>query len=966
MRSSIACIRCRRSKVKCVNNGVGSTCRSCDNAGRECIYPSPVTTATSRRRDSLPVKQQDGTGDRERRPKARKSAHTFVAGSAVGNAAAARDSVRPLLDALDPRVLTPLVWQELYDIFMLHYSSDLPFLHSPTFLKPLRHATMQPPANSGEASAASSRPPASQEFLLAFLALTARFHPGLVAHHSPPTPNRPSSPLRASEYYASAAHERLSTSWTDNQFHDIERIQAALMIGLHEWSMCRGAKAWLTIGIAIRAAQAMGLQYERDLDDEPMSRALALGSEAERMGLDGGRKSAAATIQGDENGFVRQEIRRRTFWSCYVMDRYLSSGKYRPQMLHAPELRIQLPASERAFMFGENVRTLMLGEEEKAMGHRAESQGHRHNDSSLGRDREPENSRIEVGMAEGMGSRYIRILELYGRVVQWSCSGGRRLETQPPWDERCQWHKLRQQCLDFKASLPRHDTLSAQNTQAHISMKTSTSYTLVHTVYLLCKIMLHREYVPFLPIRCDRPVGPLDAPMFPADEYQVPAGFWESSAVELFKAARDTMDLLRSCQEWNALVQTPIVGFAVYTVAFVGLYSISFPWMDPDGYMCTPPSARLAAHSVGRVRHGDSGFMAARRALEMLGQMRPRLCMAEGWLSTIIRMHKYFRRMKADYRKNTSSGSSASGDDSGSTVAKGLREGGSGGGLEEWKLLERTIKDFGNLEDHDIEIEDGNDAHGSRGGDALYDDSSAGTTVKSEDRDARHVAEHSKADGGGPWNAINATSRASASTQPNVATPNSAQFRSYDSNPSRYQTSELRQQLQPSSQGQPPYTSLENSFRPASPASQAASTPSQASQPFDRPPAYAAWTPQNTGYPPMQHNQQTTYQSNLLTHAVHPQGLSNVLNNPYAPPPPPGIQNGQQQQQHQLPMQQSALWDAHQKEAWLDGLPTTMYPDDLAAFGNGEDIGAWASREHYGNGPVWLNTIWGGVNGSSI
>jgi hypothetical protein len=41
MRSSIACSRCRRSKVKCVNSGIGTTCRACETTGRECTYPVP-------------------------------------------------------------------------------------------------------------------------------------------------------------------------------------------------------------------------------------------------------------------------------------------------------------------------------------------------------------------------------------------------------------------------------------------------------------------------------------------------------------------------------------------------------------------------------------------------------------------------------------------------------------------------------------------------------------------------------------------------------------------------------------------------------------------------------------------------------------------------------------------------------------------------------------------------------------
>ena len=48
MRSSIACVRCRRSKVKCVNTGPNTTCRACEASNRECSYPQPVIPGTVR------------------------------------------------------------------------------------------------------------------------------------------------------------------------------------------------------------------------------------------------------------------------------------------------------------------------------------------------------------------------------------------------------------------------------------------------------------------------------------------------------------------------------------------------------------------------------------------------------------------------------------------------------------------------------------------------------------------------------------------------------------------------------------------------------------------------------------------------------------------------------------------------------------------------------------------------------
>lgn len=376
----------------------------------------------------------ESPGDSERRQRPRKS----VTSTAVGAAAGLRDSPRPLIDALDARLLTPQVWQELFDIFQTHYSADLPFLHHPTFIGSVRQAGMPPPSKSAISANSTTtdiRPPASDEFLLGFLALTARFHTKLVAHHSPPTSSRPSNPLVASMYYATAAKERLSAFYVDNNGFNIERMQATLFLGLHDWGMCQGAKAWLTVGVAIRTAQAAGLQYEQDLDDEPMSVAQALArEEVERVGIGSrSRKPSTGSLHGEADSFVKQEICRRTFWSCYILDRYLSSGKYRPQMLHAKDLRIQLPVSEQSFIFAEKVRTGMLGETEPGAG------GSRSKYSvtpdrrtaltpqeMLNHDLDDERGRLQTGSEEGLVSRYIKMLEIYGRVVQWSCAGGRR------------------------------------------------------------------------------------------------------------------------------------------------------------------------------------------------------------------------------------------------------------------------------------------------------------------------------------------------------------------------------------------------------------------------------------------------------------------------------------------------------------------------------------------------------------
>ena len=570
-------------------------------------------------------------------------------------------------------------------------------------------------------------------------------------------------------------------------------------------------------------------------------------------------------------------------------------------------------------------------------------------------------------------------------VVEHQADSWCRTEEHPPWDPRCRFYQLRKECQAFKASLPRQHALTPQNIQAHISMKTSTPYILVHTVYLLSQIMLHREYVPFLPIRCSKPQGPLDPPTFPPEKYDVPPGFWEESARECFKAARDVMDLVRSCQEWNALVETPIVGFTIYTVAFVGVYCINFPWMDPAGFMCTRPSEAQSKAAGGKM--GESkGFAAARKALEMVGQMRPRLQMADGWFKTITRIHKYMRRMKSDYRKNTTSGDSTTSESENSPLSTrhlSLREGGAGGGLDEYKLLERTLNEFGNLEDQDIEMADADQRALSRGLDAVYDDSGSGTTVKSDEPDLRTAVVDPARSESAPWNAINVTPGAPKPRE-DTSTPNSGQFRSYESyhqTQPPYQQPHQHQhpQQHQTQQQQPEYAPQINAFRPmysqhdpssgagrppslTSQASHSATTPSEPSPGFHRQQqqaqSYGTWTPHNAGsaYQPMQ--------PPPPSQAPAPNGLRNQHSAASPAYPTPGYQHTPQQMQPPAPMHEPAPpqpWNAMEKEAWLDSLHTGLGGDDVAAFVDGGDFAEWVAMSNSrGFGGGWLSQVWQG------
>lgn len=92
----------------------------------------------------------------------------------------------------------------------------------------------------------------------------------------------------------------------------MKSIQANLVLGLRELLCRTGYRAWMYTGLAIR-----------------MSQALRLGREYHQ-----------------NHSTKEQEIRRRTMWTCFIMDRLISSVCSRPLALRSIKLSIQLPCPE--------------------------------------------------------------------------------------------------------------------------------------------------------------------------------------------------------------------------------------------------------------------------------------------------------------------------------------------------------------------------------------------------------------------------------------------------------------------------------------------------------------------------------------------------------------------------------------------------------------------------------------------
>lgn len=536
-------------------------------------------------------------------------------------------------DVLESPILTRKVWDELYEIFKLHFSTEMPFLHPPSFRNRVRQASFP-----RDPSITTSDLENGRVLLLGVLTLTARFHPDLVAQHSP----NQDDPVAASEYYATALEAEFGPAIRNLTNPSLESIQALLILGLYEWGQTRALRAWLYVGLAVRVAQSMGLAYE----DDPDNRSPNASSQ------DPSKDDTANTSASPREDVIEKEVRRRTLWSCFIMDRMLAAGRYRPTMMSVDGLLVQLPSSDDQFLFVRNAQTRFLNSDWLKLTSAQHC-------ASVNDD--------------GVLSRHIRLVEIFGRFSEWSHAGGRRTEMLPPWHESTEFFKLRRELQTFHDSLPADLTLTEANLSAYIEKGSATTYASLHTLYSICLIMLHREYIPFITLRCKKPSGPLDEPTFSDDKFDMPPEFWEASAKEIMKASRDIIDIVSTCRDNNALPQSPQICFAVWQAAFLCVYTTYFPQMDM--------AQHLVNQEVGGWRK-DEGFLGQTK--EILSDMAPRLSMAQGYLESIGNVHGYFNSVSRDL--------------------KFKRKPWFDGTLEQYKTYEKEMGWLGNLKDTDHNV----------------------------------------------------------------------------------------------------------------------------------------------------------------------------------------------------------------------------------------------------------------------
>ncbi|KAI4115574.1 MAG: hypothetical protein LQ345_003852 [Seirophora villosa] len=516
-RLPLACIACRRKKIRC--SGERPACKHCFRSRTPCVYKVTPRKAAPRtdymamldkrlkRMEErvirlIPEDRANGipaTGRAQVRPLATglgnkaQGAKKRAAGEAFGpdlEAWATSRVSKPSTQGRGTGQTTPPaegsdrlpskeIQEHLADVyFECLYGQSYLLLHKPSFMKRLSAGTAPP------------------VLVLAICAIAARFstHPQISSEPA----------FLRGEQWAAPAREIALKRYDQPS---ITILTVLLILGLHEFGTCRGGRSWMFGGMAMRMAYA--LQLHRELDSD-----LKLSA-------------------------TDREIRRRTMWACFMMDRFNSSGTERPTCASEDDLKIQLPNKE--FNFRNDVpgptETLELGS---------------FNPSSL-------EAESEISPRDNMGvaAYIVRVIVLWGRVIRYLNLGGKEKDSHDLWHPRSDFGELRRQAEEFKGSLPSELQYNADNLATQATEKLGNQFLFLHISYNQVVLFLHRYSIPTIP-------GAVAAD-------DIPGSFLSASAQAATEAADQISELISHATEHN--VYAPFVGYCAFTSGTVHISS---------------------------------------------------------------------------------------------------------------------------------------------------------------------------------------------------------------------------------------------------------------------------------------------------------------------------------------------------------------------------------------------------------
>lgn len=530
-RLPLACIACRRKKIRC--SGEKPACKHCLRSRIPCVYKVTTRKAAPRTdymamldkrlkrmedrvvklipKESLPSVVNVGRsvvkpalpGAPPKTPTTKKRIADEAFGNdldewskskgsdpdaaGLANRSTETDENRLLTEGADS-LPSKEIQEHLAEVYFDHvYGQSYPLLHKPSFMRKL---------------AAGKVPPV---LILAMCAISARFstHPKL----------RTEPCFLRGDNWAERARE-IALKRYDSP--NITILIVYLLLGLHEFGTCQGGRSWMFGGMAQRMAYALQLHKENEYDP--------LVNEAER-------KPLSATDR---------EIRRRTMWSCFLMDRFNSSGTDRPLFVHEQYIEVQLPVKEHLYLHEIHAPTENL-------------EGNVPNPA-------PPDSGQSSNPRENMGvtAYTIRLVCIWGKLIKYMNMGGKDRESEPMWSPQSTYHTIKKEAKEFKEMLPEMLIYSPENLKSHAIGKTANSFLYLHILWQQIMLFMHRFALPST--AGSRP---------PKD---MPHDFLTESARAALDAANQISILINEAMDHN--VVAPFAGYSAFFSSTVHVHGV--------------------------------------------------------------------------------------------------------------------------------------------------------------------------------------------------------------------------------------------------------------------------------------------------------------------------------------------------------------------------------------------------------
>ncbi|KAK4158516.1 fungal transcriptional regulatory-like protein [Chaetomidium leptoderma] len=497
-RESMNCKSCRKRKIKC--NRLRPACEACQVFQCPCIYDAvpkkrgpktDVLEALLKRVDGLEARLKDKKAD----PDAESSEDAMTDAPEAPASAQSPSNAAP--------GVKPDMGQETQDTAMfspIQPSEQSPEIHPETLLDIYFTRFHDKPFHIFDESTLRQRLQLNQvpTYLVhAIYAVAARYAPH---------PSGYQSAVKLSEEYATKARLEIDTDEPS-----VDALQSLVLLVTAFTASGKGKKAYMLLTNAVGMAMALELHRELDMNTRVTP--------------------------------IERETRRRLFWTCYLLDRFLACGSKRPSLISDRAILLRLPC-----WFPSPTSLPMEGDFFQSYTNLQHLQG-------------------GGKKSQGSTGMLIDICRILGTTNQYLAAGGVKGDSHFPWHSLSNLSKIRQD-LDVWAS-GTEDVFSS--VESLFGQPDSTVLVLSKLIYHLIHCLIYR---PFLPIDLAELAG--------SGQHQS----WQIEATNMCFLHANAIAELVELGKRTASVEWPaFVGYCICTAGTVHIHGAHYSRIGTAGDM---------------------------------------------------------------------------------------------------------------------------------------------------------------------------------------------------------------------------------------------------------------------------------------------------------------------------------------------------------------------------------------------